>query len=99
MPERVFHAVSDLQGPGVAPVLRCAPTPAGLALQLQRSAVFERVLGAVEAYAAPAAPATPGPRVLLHCSALRAAPCALRLSQLRVILVADLLARALHAHG
>ncbi|KAF6312741.1 DALR anticodon binding domain containing 3 [Rhinolophus ferrumequinum] len=99
VPERVFHAVSDLQGPGVAPVLRCAPTPAGLALQLQRSAVFERVLGAVEAYAAPAAPATPGPRVLLHCSALRAAPCALRLSQLRVILVADHLARALHAHG
>lgn len=99
MPERVLHAVSDLQGPGVAPVLRCAPTPAGLALQLQRSAVFERVLGAVEAYAAPAAPAPPGPRVLLHCPALRAAPYALRLSQLRVILVADHLARALHAHG
>nr|XP_019579463.1 PREDICTED: DALR anticodon-binding domain-containing protein 3 isoform X1 [Rhinolophus sinicus]XP_019579464.1 PREDICTED: DALR anticodon-binding domain-containing protein 3 isoform X1 [Rhinolophus sinicus]XP_019579466.1 PREDICTED: DALR anticodon-binding domain-containing protein 3 isoform X1 [Rhinolophus sinicus] len=99
VPERVFHAVSDLQGPGVAPVLRCAPTPAGLALQLQRSAVFERVLSAVEAYAAPAAPATPGPRVVLHCPALRAAPCALRLSQLRVILVADHLARALHAHG
>lgn len=99
VPERVFHAVAVLQGPGVAPVLRCAPTPAGLALQLQRSAVFERVLSAVEAYAAPAAPATPGLRVVLHCPALRASPCVLRLSQLRAVLVADHLARALHSHG
>lgn len=99
MPERVVHEVACLQGPGVAPVLRCEPTPAGLALQLQRSVVFERVLGAVAAYAAPAAPATPGLRVLLHCPALRAAPCALSLSQLRAVLVADHLARILHAHG
>lgn len=89
----------DLQGPGVAPVLRCEPTPAGLALQLQRSAVFERVLGAVAAYAAPAAPAARNPRVLLHCPSLRAAPGALLLSQLRAVLVADHLARALHVHG
>ncbi|XP_058414118.1 DALR anticodon-binding domain-containing protein 3 isoform X2 [Diceros bicornis minor] len=99
VPERVVHAVADLQGPGVAPVLRCAPTPAGLTLQLQRSAVFERVLGAVAAYAAPAAPASPGLRVILHCPALRGAPCALRLSQLRAVLVADHLARVLQAHG
>nr|KAF6473834.1 DALR anticodon binding domain containing 3 [Rousettus aegyptiacus] len=99
VPECVFHAVTSLQGPGVAPVLRCARTSAGLELQLQRSAVFERVLGAVADYAAPAAPAAPGSRVLLHCPALRAAPCALRLSQLRAVLVADHLARALHAHG
>ncbi|XP_027438936.1 DALR anticodon-binding domain-containing protein 3 isoform X2 [Zalophus californianus] len=99
VPERVVRAVAGLQGPGVAPVLRCAPTPAGLALQLQRPAVFERVLGAVAAYAAPAAPAAPGPRVLLHCPALRGAPGALRLSQLRAVLVADHLARALRAHG
>uniref|UniRef100_A0A9L0TL91 DALR anticodon binding domain containing 3 n=1 Tax=Equus caballus TaxID=9796 RepID=A0A9L0TL91_HORSE len=99
VPERVVHAVAGLQGPGVAPVLRCAPTPAGLALQLQRSAVFERVLGAVAAYAAPAVSASPGPRVILHCPALRGAPCALRLSQLRAVLVADHLSRALHTHG
>nr|XP_035956522.1 DALR anticodon-binding domain-containing protein 3 isoform X3 [Halichoerus grypus] len=99
VPERVVRAVAGLQGPGVAPVLRCAPTPAGLALQLQRPAVFERVLGAVAAYVAPAAPAAPGPRVLLHCPALRGAPGALRLSQLRAVLVADHLARALRAHG
>ncbi|XP_039693650.1 DALR anticodon-binding domain-containing protein 3 isoform X2 [Pteropus medius] len=99
VPECVFHAVAGLQGPGVAPVLRCARTSAGLELQLQRSAVFERVLGAVADYAAPAAPAAPGSRVLLHCPSLRAAPSALRLSQLRAVLVADHLARALHAHG
>lgn len=99
VPERVVRAVAGLQGPGVAPVLRCAPTPAGLALQLQRPAVFERVLGAVAAYAAPAAPAAPGPRVVLHCPALRSAPGVLRLSQLRAVLVADHLARALRAHG
>ncbi|XP_044905964.1 DALR anticodon-binding domain-containing protein 3 isoform X4 [Felis catus] len=99
VPERVVRAVAGLQGPGVAPVLRCAPTPAGLALQLQRPAVFERVLGAVAAYVAPAAPAAPGPRVLLHCPALRSAPGALRLSQLRAVLVADHLARILRAHG
>ncbi|XP_044777612.1 DALR anticodon-binding domain-containing protein 3 isoform X2 [Neomonachus schauinslandi] len=99
VPERVVRAVAGLQGPGVAPVLRCAPTPAGLALQLQRPVVFERVLGAVAAYVAPAAPAAPGPRVLLHCPALRGAPGALRLSQLRAVLVADHLARALRAHG
>ncbi|XP_045352753.1 DALR anticodon-binding domain-containing protein 3 isoform X1 [Leopardus geoffroyi] len=99
VPERVIRAVAGLQGPGVAPVLRCAPTPSGLALQLQRPAVFERVLGAVAAYVAPAAPAAPGPRVLLHCPALRSAPGALRLSQLRAVLVADHLARTLRAHG
>ncbi|XP_033269023.1 DALR anticodon-binding domain-containing protein 3 isoform X12 [Orcinus orca] len=98
VPERVVHAIVGLQGPGVAPVLSCAPTPAGLTLQLRRSAVFERVLGAVAAYAAPTVPAAPGPRVVLHCPALRGSPCALRLSQLRAVLVADHLARALHAH-
>ncbi|XP_059520776.1 DALR anticodon-binding domain-containing protein 3 isoform X3 [Myotis daubentonii] len=96
VPERVLRAVVDLQGPGVAPVLRCEPTPAGLALRLQRAAVFERVLGAGTA---PAAPAARGPRVLLHCPALRAALRALRLSQLRAVLVADHLARALRARG
>ncbi|XP_066207569.1 DALR anticodon-binding domain-containing protein 3 isoform X2 [Saccopteryx leptura] len=99
VPERVVHAVAGLQGPGVAPVLRCAPTPAGLALQLQRPAVFECVLRAVAAYAAPAASATGGPLVLLHCPSLRAELCALRLSQLRAVLVADHLARALHVRG
>ncbi|XP_021573279.1 DALR anticodon-binding domain-containing protein 3 isoform X2 [Carlito syrichta] len=99
VPENVFRAVACLQGPGVAPVLRCAPTPAGLSLQLQRPAVFERVLGAVAAYAAPASPALPGPRVLLHCPALRGSPSELRLSQLRTVLVADHLARALRTHG
>ncbi|XP_023979752.1 DALR anticodon-binding domain-containing protein 3 isoform X5 [Physeter macrocephalus] len=98
VPERVVHAIVGLQGPGVAPVLSCAPTPAGLALQLRRSAVFERVLGAVAAYAAPTVPAALGPRVVLHCPALRGSPCALRLSQLRAVLVADHLARVLHAH-
>ncbi|XP_054450742.1 DALR anticodon-binding domain-containing protein 3 [Pteronotus mesoamericanus] len=99
VPEPVVHAVVGLQGPGVAPVLRCEPTPAGLALQLERSAVFERVLGAVAAYAAPAALPAQGQRVLLHCPSLRAAPCALRLCQLRAVLVADHLARALQVHG
>ncbi|XP_069865517.1 DALR anticodon-binding domain-containing protein 3-like isoform X2 [Dipodomys merriami] len=97
VPERVFHAVAGVQGPGVAPVLRCEPTPAGLSLRLQRPAVFGRVLGAVAAYAAPAAPRT-RTRVLLHCPALRG-PAALRLSQLRAVLVADHLARALRAQG
>uniref|UniRef100_A0A8C3X1B1 DALR anticodon binding domain containing 3 n=1 Tax=Catagonus wagneri TaxID=51154 RepID=A0A8C3X1B1_9CETA len=97
VPEQVIHAVTGLRGPGVAPVLRCVATPAGLALQLQRSAVFERVLGAVATYAAPAAHAAPDPRVVLHCPALRDRPCAVRLSQLRAVLVADHLARALHA--
>ncbi|XP_055269764.1 DALR anticodon-binding domain-containing protein 3 isoform X1 [Moschus berezovskii] len=98
VPESVVHAIVGLQGPGVAPVLRCAPTPAGLALQLQRSAVFERVLCSVAAYAAPAAPSAPTPRVVLHCPALRGSPSALRLSQLRAVLVADHLARVLQAH-
>ncbi|XP_015301355.2 DALR anticodon-binding domain-containing protein 3 isoform X1 [Macaca fascicularis] len=99
VPEHLLHALACLQGPGVAPVLRCAPTPAGLSLQLQRPAVFERVLSAVAAYATPALPALQGQRVLLHCPALRSSPCALRLSQLRTVLVADHLARALRAHG
>nr|XP_009237298.3 DALR anticodon-binding domain-containing protein 3 isoform X4 [Pongo abelii] len=99
VPEHLLHALACLQGPGVAPVLRCAPTPAGLSLQLQRPAVFERVLSAVAAYATPASPASLGQRVLLHCPALRSSPCALRLSQLRTVLVADHLARALRAHG
>ncbi|XP_035292635.1 DALR anticodon-binding domain-containing protein 3 isoform X3 [Cricetulus griseus] len=99
VPERVFSAVTCLQGPGVAPVLRCAPTPAGLSLQLQRPAVFERVLGALASYATPAKPASPGPRLVLHCPALRCNPSALRLSQLRAVLVADHLTRTLRAHG
>ncbi|XP_052043201.1 DALR anticodon-binding domain-containing protein 3 isoform X2 [Apodemus sylvaticus] len=99
VPECVFRAVSCLQGPGVAPVLRCAPTPAGLSLQLQRPAVFERVLGALASYATPAKPPSPGPRVVLHCPALRCNPGTLRLSQLRAVLVADLLGRVLRAHG
>ncbi|KAK2091115.1 DALR anticodon-binding domain-containing protein 3 [Saguinus oedipus] len=99
VPEHVLYALACLQGPGVAPVLRCSPTPAGLSLQLQRPAVFERVLSAVAAYTAPASPASPGQRILLHCPALRSPHCALRLSQLRTVLVADHLARALRAHG
>ncbi|XP_075820701.1 DALR anticodon-binding domain-containing protein 3 isoform X2 [Microtus pennsylvanicus] len=99
VPECVFHAVSGLQGPGVAPVLRCASTPAGLSLQLQRPAVFERVLGALTSYTTPAKPASPGPRIILHCPALRGNPGTLRLSQLRAVLVADHLARTLRAHG
>uniref|UniRef100_A0A8I5ZVT7 DALR anticodon binding domain containing 3 n=1 Tax=Rattus norvegicus TaxID=10116 RepID=A0A8I5ZVT7_RAT len=99
VPECVFRAVSCLQGPGVAPVLRCAPTPAGLSLQLQRPAVFEHVLGALASYATPAKPASPGPRVILHCPALRCNPDTLRLSQLRAVLVADHLVRVLRAHG
>ncbi|XP_060060721.1 DALR anticodon-binding domain-containing protein 3 isoform X2 [Erinaceus europaeus] len=98
VPELV-QALAALQGPGVAPVLRCTPTPAGLELQLQRAAVFQRVLGAAPAYAAPAAGPAPPPRVLVHCPALRADPCALRLGRLRAVLVADHLARALRAHG
>lgn len=106
-----MRALSALQGPGVAPVLRCSPTPAGLELQLRRAPVFERVLGAVAAYAAPDASERPGPgphpapRVVLHCPALRprARPAApeppLGLSRLRAVLVADHLARALRAHG
>ncbi|XP_048190786.1 DALR anticodon-binding domain-containing protein 3 isoform X2 [Perognathus longimembris pacificus] len=97
VPERVLRAVAGLQGPGVAPVLRCEPTPAGLSLRLQRPAVFRRVLGAVAAYAAPAARPAPRPRVLVHCPALRGRPAALRLSQLRAVLVADHLVRALRA--
>ncbi|XP_008851441.1 DALR anticodon-binding domain-containing protein 3 [Nannospalax galili] len=99
VPQSVFQAVACLQGPGVAPVWRCAPTSAGLSLQLQRPAVFERVLGAVASYATPAKPASSGPRVVLHCPALRCRPDALRLSQLRAVLVADHLARTLRAHG
>uniref|UniRef100_A0A8C6G4D4 DALR anticodon binding domain containing 3 n=1 Tax=Mus spicilegus TaxID=10103 RepID=A0A8C6G4D4_MUSSI len=99
VPECVFRAVSCLQGPGVAPVLRCAPTPAGLSLQLQRPAVFELVLGALASYATPAKPASPGPRVVLHCPALRCNSGTLRLSQLRAVLVADHLVRVLRAHG
>ncbi|XP_003800626.1 DALR anticodon-binding domain-containing protein 3 isoform X1 [Otolemur garnettii] len=99
VPEHVFRAVACLQGSGVAPVLRCVRTRAGLSLQLNRPAVFERVLGAVSAYTAPTTPASLGPRVLLHCPALRGSPCALGLSQLRTVLVADHLARALRAHG
>lgn len=95
----MFRAVAGLQGPGVAPVLRCASTPAGLSLQLQRPAVFERVLGALASYATPAKPASPGPRIILHCPALRGNPGTLRLSQLRAVLVADHLARTLRAHG
>ncbi|XP_036733517.2 DALR anticodon-binding domain-containing protein 3 isoform X2 [Manis pentadactyla] len=99
VPERLVQAVAGLQGPGVAPVLRCALTPAGLALQLRRPAVFACVLGAVASYTAPSVPAIPVPRVVLHCPTLRGTPCALRLSQLRAVLVADHLARALRAQG
>lgn len=99
VPECVLRAVSCLQGPGVAPVLRCAPTPAGLSLQLQRPAVFEHVLGALASYATPAKRTSPGPRVVLHCPALRCDPETLRLSQLRAVLVADHLGRVLCAHG
>uniref|UniRef100_A0A8D2DBE9 DALR anticodon binding domain containing 3 n=1 Tax=Sciurus vulgaris TaxID=55149 RepID=A0A8D2DBE9_SCIVU len=99
VPEHVLHAVACLQGPGVAPVLRCAPTPAGLSLQLQRPAVFERVLGSVASYATPTRPASPGPRIVLHCPAVRFSPGTLSLSQLRAVLVADHLARALRAQG
>ncbi|XP_040102892.1 DALR anticodon-binding domain-containing protein 3 isoform X3 [Oryx dammah] len=98
VPEGVVHAIVGLQGPGVAPVLCCAATPAGLALQLQRSAVFERVLCSVAAYAAPAAPTAPTRHVVLHCPALRGSPSTLRLSQLRAVLVADHLARILQTH-
>ncbi|XP_037063821.1 DALR anticodon-binding domain-containing protein 3 isoform X1 [Peromyscus leucopus] len=99
VPEGVFRAVAGLQGPGVAPVLRCAPTPAGLSLQLERPVVFERVLGAPTSYAIPAKPASPGPQIVLHCPALRCNPDTLRLSQLRAVLVADHLVRTLRAHG
>ncbi|XP_004625130.1 DALR anticodon-binding domain-containing protein 3 isoform X2 [Octodon degus] len=99
VPQRVLHTLTGLQGPGVAPVLRCAQTPAGLLLQLRRPAVFERVLCDVASYATPDKWASPGLRILLHCPALRRSSGALTLSQLRVVLVADHLARALRSEG
>nr|XP_003409721.1 LOW QUALITY PROTEIN: DALR anticodon-binding domain-containing protein 3 [Loxodonta africana] len=100
VPEPVVTAVAGLQGPGVAPVLRCAPTPAGPGAPAAAGPLSSSTSSApVAAYAAPARPPRQVPRVVLHCAALRGAPCTLRLSQLRAVLVADHLARALRSRG
>ncbi|XP_072507715.1 DALR anticodon-binding domain-containing protein 3 [Notamacropus eugenii] len=101
VPKDILDGVAALEGPGVPPIQKCTQTQAGLALQLERPTVFERVLSAPQGYVTPPPAPASEPGVILDCVALHApkGPDALSLSQLRAVLVADHLAQALRTRG
>ncbi|NXX07212.1 DALD3 protein, partial [Larus smithsonianus] len=96
VPADIMSGVTSLGGPGVLEVRGCQETPAGLAVQLRRPEAFRRLLGS-PSVPSPSPPPS-GPRVVLHCPALRR-PAALRPRHLRPLLLADHLAQLLRAQG
>ncbi|NXU59817.1 DALD3 protein, partial [Turnix velox] len=97
VPDDVMSRVTSLGGAGVLALRGWQRTPAGLAVQVQRSEAFRRLLSLPSPPSLP--PSPPGTSVLLHCPALRRPVASLRPGQLRPLLLADHLAQLLRAQG
>ncbi|KAM4650522.1 DALR anticodon-binding domain-containing protein 3 [Discoglossus pictus] len=103
VPEDLIHKLTSLKIPGVPPIQSCLQNEAGLLVQLDRPAVFQRVLTDVSPYLEPV-PLTSdnGPdTVIINCAPLQACDSldSLKLSHLRAIFVADHLAEVLRLRG
>ncbi|KAM4022706.1 DALR anticodon-binding domain-containing protein 3 isoform 2-T2 [Anomaloglossus baeobatrachus] len=102
VPVDLVQTLTSLAAPGLPPVKTCLQSEAGLLIQLDRPAVFHRVLGDFSPYLKPL-PCIEDRQetVILNCAPLHGcrSPDTLRLSHLRAALVADHLAGLLTING
>nr|XP_008103648.1 PREDICTED: DALR anticodon-binding domain-containing protein 3 [Anolis carolinensis] len=100
VPHGIAESVLSIKSPGVPPIQSCQEGSAGLTVQLERPAAFEKILTAIPTYTKPQQRGG-GHSILLNCVPLhgRRGLASLSLSHLRAILVADHLAGLLHAQG
>ncbi|XP_053324864.1 DALR anticodon-binding domain-containing protein 3 [Spea bombifrons] len=103
VPEDLIHKLSSLCAPGVPPIQSCRQTEAGLVIQLDRPAVFQRVLSDFYPYLKAVSSASDSGHnvVILNCTPLHCCEGldALKLSHLRAVLVTDHLAEVLRLKG
>ncbi|XP_040264607.1 DALR anticodon-binding domain-containing protein 3 isoform X1 [Bufo bufo] len=102
VPAELIQRLRSLDAPGLPPMKRCLQSEAGLVIQLERPAVFHRVLRDFTPYLRPLPSAGDGQDiVLLNCAALHSCGSleTLRLSHLRAVLIADHLAEVLTLKG
>ncbi|KAM3915494.1 DALR anticodon-binding domain-containing protein 3 isoform 2-T2 [Leptodactylus fuscus] len=102
VPADLIQKVISLDAPGLPPVKTCLQSEAGLVVQLDRPAVFHRVLRDFTPYLKPLPSADDGlDVVILNCAPLHSAGTldTLRLSDLRAALLADHLAEVLTLKG
>ncbi|CAH2311921.1 DALR anticodon-binding domain-containing 3 [Pelobates cultripes] len=103
VPEELIQKLSSLNGRGVPPIQRCLQNEAGLVIQLDRTAVFHRVLSDFSPYLkhAPVASDNEPNIVILNCVPLHSweGLNTFKLSHLRAVLVADHFAELLRLRG
>ncbi|XP_012815980.1 DALR anticodon-binding domain-containing protein 3 isoform X1 [Xenopus tropicalis] len=103
VPEDLLNTLKSLNSPGMPPIRSSLQSEAGLVIQLDRPAVFQRLLTDYSPYLRPAPSDVPGGQnvVILNCSPLHACRNldSLRLSHLRAALITDHLAELLRLTG
>ncbi|XP_073500984.1 DALR anticodon-binding domain-containing protein 3 isoform X2 [Phyllobates terribilis] len=102
VPADLVQTLTSLAAPGLPPVKTCLQSEAGLVVQLDRPAVFHRVLRDFSPYLKPLPCVDDGQHiVILNCAPLHGCRSleTLRLSHLRAALVADHLAKVLTLKG
>ncbi|XP_078517926.1 DALR anticodon-binding domain-containing protein 3 isoform X3 [Lissotriton helveticus] len=102
VPEEDVKRISSIKGEGVLPLQSCELSDFGLAVRLERSLVFEQVLGHIPHYLTPPSSTSVSMKsVILNCVALHGCKTVddLSLGCLRAILVADHLAEVLRGDG
>ncbi|XP_073431197.1 DALR anticodon-binding domain-containing protein 3 isoform X2 [Dendrobates tinctorius] len=102
VPADLVQTLTSLAAPGLPPVKTCLQSEAGLIVQLDRPAVFRRVLQDFSPYLKPLPSVDDGQDiVILNCAPLHGCRSldTLRLSHLRAVLVADHLAKVLTLKG
>ncbi|XP_069592451.1 DALR anticodon-binding domain-containing protein 3 isoform X3 [Ranitomeya imitator] len=102
VPADLVQTLMSLAAPGLPPVKTCLQSEAGLIVQLDRPAVFRRVLQDFSPYLQPLPSVDDGQDiVILNCAPLHGCRSldTLRLSHLRAVLVADHLAKVLTLKG
>ncbi|XP_075039679.1 DALR anticodon-binding domain-containing protein 3 isoform X2 [Mixophyes fleayi] len=102
-PEELLQKLTSLNVPGVPPIRTCQRSATGLVIQLDRPAVFHRVLKDFTPYLKPAPSISDsGQRVvILNCTPLHSCQRleTFKLSHLRAVLIADHLAEVLRSRG
>ncbi|KAM4721837.1 DALR anticodon-binding domain-containing protein 3 isoform 2-T2 [Rhinophrynus dorsalis] len=102
-PEDLIHKLKSLNVPGIPPIQSCMQNEAGLIIQLDRPAVFQRILTDFSSYLRPAPLHTESGQstVILNCASLHTCHSldTFKLSHLRAALVADHVAEVLRLRG
>ncbi|OCT85860.1 DALR anticodon-binding domain-containing protein 3 [Xenopus laevis] len=103
VPGDLLNKLKSLNSPGIPPIHSSLQNDAGLVIQLDRPAVFQRVLTDYSPYLRPTPSDLPNGQsvVILNCSPLHSCRNldSLRLSHLRAVLITDHLAELLRLRG